>query len=109
MIALRNANKVRRRSEGEVGEEVQGSVANLGVVGVGSEGVGKGGSTAEQKRQRSSSKSGELRRARAGGAGLDSFTGGRGSHNGVRSGQCRGGGGSSAQHRASPAMEEEAE
>ena len=31
---------------GEVGEEVQDLVANLGMVGVGSEGVGKGGSTA---------------------------------------------------------------
>ena len=64
--------------EGEVGEEVQGSVANLGVVGVGSKGVRKGGSMAEQKRRRSSSKSGELRRARAGAARLESFTGGRG-------------------------------
>ena len=78
VIVLRNANKVRRRSEGEVGEEVQGSVANLGVVGVGSEGVRKGDSTAEQKRRRSSSKSGELRRARAGAARFQNFTRGRG-------------------------------
>ena len=33
--------------EGEVGEKGQGSVANLGVVGVGPEVVGGGGSTAE--------------------------------------------------------------
>jgi hypothetical protein len=38
--------------EGEVGEKVQGSVANLGVVGVGPEGVGGGASTAEQRRRR---------------------------------------------------------
>ena len=94
---------------GEVGEEVQDLVANLGMVGVGSEGVEGGGSTAEQRRRRSSSKSGELRRARAGAARLESFSGGRGRCDGVRSGQCRGGGGLSARRRASPVMEEEAE
>ena len=80
----------------DVGEKVLGSSAHLGVVGVGSGEVGGSGSTAEQRRWKGSSMSGELQRARAGGAGLDSFTGGRGSRDGVRSGQCRGGGGSSA-------------
>jgi hypothetical protein len=49
-----------------VGEKVQGSLANLGVVGVGLEMVGEGGSTAEQRRQRCASKSGELGPARLG-------------------------------------------
>ena len=45
-------------SEGEVGEKGQGSVANLGVVGVGPEVVGEGGSTAEQRWRSCASKSG---------------------------------------------------
>ena len=102
------ARSVAGGEEG-VREKGQGSSAHLGVVGVGSGKVGGSGSTAEQRRRKGSSKSGELRRARAGVAGLDNFTGGRGSRDGVRSGQCSGGGGSSAPRRASPAMEEEAE
>ena len=46
--------------EGEVGEKDHGSLANLGVVGVGPEVVGGGSSTAEQRWRGSSSKSGEL-------------------------------------------------
>jgi hypothetical protein len=50
--------------EGEVVEKFQGSLANLGVAGVGLEMVGGGGSTAEQRRQRCASKSDELGLAR---------------------------------------------
>ena len=82
--------------EGEVGEKDHGSLANLGVVGVRPEVVGGGGSTTEPRWRRSSSKSGELRRARAGAAVPSSFTGGRGRRVGARPGQCRGRGGSSA-------------
>ena len=46
--------------EGYVGEKGQGSSAHLGVVGVGSGKVGGSGSTAEQRRRKGSSKSGEL-------------------------------------------------
>ena len=94
--------------EEDVGEKGQGSCAHLGVVRVGSGKVGGSGSTAEQRRRKGSSKSGELRRARAGAARLESFFEGRGRGDGVRPGQCRGGGGSSARRRASPVMEEEA-
>ena len=46
--------------EEEVGEKGQGSSAHLGVVGVGLETVGGGGSTTEQRWRRGSSKSCEL-------------------------------------------------
>jgi hypothetical protein len=49
--------------EGEVGEKDHGSIANLGVVGVGPEVVGGGFSMAEQRWRGSSSKSGDLRQA----------------------------------------------
>ena len=95
--------------EGEVGEKVQGSLANLGVAGVGLEMVGGGSSTTEQRRRRCASKFGELQRALSAMAGLDSSTGGQARRDAVRPGQCRGGGGSSARHRVSSARKEEAE
>ena len=52
--------------EGEVGEKVQGSLANLGVARVGLEMVGGGSSTTEQRRRRCASKSGKLEPARLG-------------------------------------------
>jgi hypothetical protein len=74
--------------EEEVREKDHGSIANLGVVGVGPEVVEGGGSTAKQRWRRSSFKSDELRRARAGANGPGSFTGGRGRCVGAWPGQC---------------------
>ena len=71
--------------------------------------VGGGGSTAEQRWRRSSFKSGEFRRARAGAAGPGSFTGGRRRRAGARLGQCGGVEVSLAWRSASSAMAEEAE